>query len=315
MHPAYSVLFFTTLSGAGYGLLIWLALEAAFGAVGEDAVFGAVGMALALGLVAAGLLASTAHLGRPERAWRAFSQWQTSWLSREGVLALATFAPAGLMGLLWVFGRTPTPLMVPLGLLTIGLALATVVCTGMIYQSLTTIRAWNMPLVSPVYVVLALATGATLLHLLLLIFDYPAFGTGLIAILLLAVSAAMKFEYWRRIDGAERTITAGAATGLGAFGRVRVLDPPHTQANYVMREMGYTVARRHAEKLRLFALVAAFALPILALLLSFVSVAALALLLAVVAVLSMAIGVFTERWLFFAEAQHVVTVFYGAEKA
>ncbi|MGB2893464.1 MAG: DmsC/YnfH family molybdoenzyme membrane anchor subunit, partial [Albidovulum sp.] len=79
MHPAPSVILFTTLSGAGFGLLFVLA-------TGAVAVFGLEAFLLwGLGylLATAGLLASTFHLGRPERAMRAFSQWRTSWLSRE----------------------------------------------------------------------------------------------------------------------------------------------------------------------------------------------------------------------------------------
>ena len=96
MNPAYSVILFTTASGAGYGLMVWLALAVLFGSVAPAGPLAAVGLVLALGLVTVGLLSSTLHLGRPERAWRAVTQWSTSWLSREGVLALATYVPAGL---------------------------------------------------------------------------------------------------------------------------------------------------------------------------------------------------------------------------
>ena len=90
MHPAYSVILFTTASGAGYGLLVWLCLCGLFGLVPTERWLGIAGFGLAFALITAGLLSSTAHLGRPERAWRAFSQWRTSWLSREGVMAVAT---------------------------------------------------------------------------------------------------------------------------------------------------------------------------------------------------------------------------------
>src|SRR6476646_10306719 len=106
MHPAYSVIVFTTASGAGLGLLAWLALLGMLGAVPADRWLGLAGLGLAFVLVASGLIASTAHLGRPERAWRAFSQWRTSWLSREGVMAVATAVPAGLLGIGWVFLET-----------------------------------------------------------------------------------------------------------------------------------------------------------------------------------------------------------------
>ena len=103
MHPAASVIFFTTASGAGYGLLFLLGLALPLGLIPADRWLGLVAMGLALGLIGLGLLSSTFHLGHPERAWRAFSQWRSSWLSREGVAAVATFLPAGLFAIGWVF--------------------------------------------------------------------------------------------------------------------------------------------------------------------------------------------------------------------
>ena len=88
MHPALSVIFFTTLSGAGYGLLAWLAIASLVG--GLPGPVRIVATLIALVLASAGLLASFWHLGKPMRAWRAFSQWRTSWLSREGVAAVLT---------------------------------------------------------------------------------------------------------------------------------------------------------------------------------------------------------------------------------
>ena len=77
MHPAYSVIVFTCASGAGYGLLIWLALAGVVGGWTARAPgLGLAGFGLAFALITIGLLSSTAHLGRPERAWRAFSQWR-----------------------------------------------------------------------------------------------------------------------------------------------------------------------------------------------------------------------------------------------
>src|SRR5882672_450227 len=105
MHPAYSVILFTTASGAGYGLLVWLAAAVLLDLVPAERWLGLTGFGLAFALITAGLLSSTAHLGRPERAWRAFSQWRTSWLSREGVLAVFTYLPAGLLALAWVLAQ------------------------------------------------------------------------------------------------------------------------------------------------------------------------------------------------------------------
>jgi DMSO reductase anchor subunit len=311
MHPAYSVIVFTTASGAGYGLLIWLAIAAGLNLVPREPVLGFFGLGVALVLITIGLLTSTAHLGRPERAWRALSQWKTSWLSREGVAAIATYLPAGVLGLGWVFGEF-VPGQIAVGAwLSVPCALATIWCTGKIYASLPTIRAWHQPLVAPVYLVLALATGGVLLTLLLAIFGTDMrWAAGAIGIALL-LGAILKRLYWTAIDTAKKNYTAEAATGLGQFGTVRPLDPPHTQPNFVMREMGYQVARRHAEKLRGMAAMLLFLLPLAGMLLLLIEPPQAArLAIAAAALISTTIGVLMERWLFFAEAEHVVMLYY-----
>ena len=126
MHPSFSVIFFTTASGAGYGLLALLGVLAPLGVTPPDAAFGFVALGLALGAITAGLLSSTFHLGRPERAWRAFSQWRSSWLSREGVASVATYIPAGLFGIAWVFLGVVSSV---LGILSMVGAVITVFCT------------------------------------------------------------------------------------------------------------------------------------------------------------------------------------------
>jgi DMSO reductase anchor subunit len=316
MNPAYSVILFTTSSGAGYGLLVWLALAVLVGAVAPTGALATTGLVVALALVTAGLLSSALHLGRPERAWRAVTQWQTSWLSREGVLALATYVPAGLWLLVqWLWPSAWWILPALLALLAAVGAMSTVWATGMIYQSLPTIRAWSEPMVAPVYVVLALATGAVLLALLQAAFGASRQVMTVVAAVLLLAAAIAKWLYWRRIDNAPRSWTAESATGLGGIGRVRPLEPPHTQANFVMREMGYAVARKHASAIRLLALGAGFLGPAVLLLLAASLPAAPAVLATAVAAIGVAVGILAERWLFFAEAQHVVTLYYGAERA
>ena len=98
MHPALSVIVFTSLSGAGYGLLFLIGLLAGTPLLPQSPWFAFFGIGMALASATLGLLASTFHLGRPPRAWRAFSQWRSSWLSREGIFSLATFLPALLLG-------------------------------------------------------------------------------------------------------------------------------------------------------------------------------------------------------------------------
>jgi sulfite dehydrogenase (quinone) subunit SoeC len=316
MHPAYSVLLFTTCSGAGYGLLALLSLTARKW-VGMPTSFGIVSFGLAFALITLGLLASTSHLGRPERAWRAFSQWRTSWLSREGILALATLPPAALMALRAIQGGDIGPLSWLLGAITAALAMATLWCTGMIYASLPTIRAWKQTLVAPLYCLFGVTTGAILFALLLALWNgsVPVL-LAWCALLAVLTSWLIKARYWDAIDSAPRTHTIGAATGLGQAGAtVRPLDPPHTQANFVMREMGYEVGRRHAIRLRQLASLCLFLLPALCLALALATTGGLTVLLMLVATLSAAVGIGVERWLFFAEAEHVAMLFYGRQTA
>lgn len=319
MHPAYSVIFFTVSSGLGFGIVMIVGVLAVLGRLPGDGLFAVGVMGGALGAAAAGLVSSSLHLGHPERAWRAFSQWRTSWLSREGVVSILTFPPALVFGLGWATQAGNTASLAWAGAIATLLAFATVLCTGMIYQSLRTIRAWHDPLVTPIYVVLALASGS-----LWLAFAARAAGHADPAITHLPFAALLggwilKALYWGRRRADRSGPTVGTATGLGREGeRVRMLESPHTQDNFVLREMGYRIARRHAAKLRRVAQGLAFAAP-----LALTEAAALAGDMigpfATVAVLGAALsgtaGIAVERWLFFAEARHAVTLYYGAERA
>src|SRR5215468_9560206 len=162
MHPAYSVIFFTSASGGGYLLLALLGVFGAFGILPADPVLGVVGFGFGFVMVTAGLLSSTFHLGHPRRAWRAFSQWRSSWLSREGVTAVVTFLPSLVLGFGLLLHREQDAVFVAAGLVASVCALLTVFTTAMIYASLRTIPAWHEPRVPPLYLLLALATGLVL---------------------------------------------------------------------------------------------------------------------------------------------------------
>lgn len=290
MHPAPSVILFTTLSGAGFGLLFVLAsdLVAIFGI--EAAFLWGLGYLLAV----AGLVASTFHLGNPHRALRAFSQWRTSWLSREAwaatgaLLMLVPLALAAVLG-----GRLP-PVFGATGALACVLVLF---CTGMIYAQLRTVPRWNHWTTPALFLLWALA-GGTLLA-----------GLPYMAALLCGALAILQSVAWRSGDRrfAARGHTLASATGLGARGAVRVFAPPHTAGNYVMREMIHFVGRRHRRRLRVLALVLGALVPALLVLALPSSLPA--------HVLAFAVhftGALAARWLFFAEAEHVVGLFYGA---
>ncbi len=311
MSPAPSIVLFTTASGAGFGLLFWLGLLHPLGWGAEAPSLGAAGVLLALALVTAGLLSSLAHLGNPQRAWRAFSQWRSSWLSREGVAAVLTYPPA-LLFLLALWSGWPAAATAGAGLLAAAGAAATVYCTAMIYASLETVRQWRHPLVVPGYFAMAAFSGAALLAALAA--AWGARGPALAMPAALAVlgglaAMALKHAYWRAVDAGLPGPTVEDATGLGAVGRVRPLDPPHTQQNYLLREMGFRVARKHAARLRGVALAAGFAAPAALALLALAGAPAAAALLVVGALLAL-LGVLVERWLMFAEATHTVMLYY-----
>src|SRR5580704_1158952 len=136
MHPALSIVFFTTASGAGFALLALIGIAVPLGLLPQDAGFGFTALAIAVALAVAGLASSALHLGRPERAWRAFSQWRSSWLSREGVLSVLTFIPAAVFGAGWLIFGTTGGIVGLCGVITAVLAAVTIYCTGMIYRSL-----------------------------------------------------------------------------------------------------------------------------------------------------------------------------------
>lgn len=308
MRPAPSLLLFTTLSGAGYGLLAVWALLGLVGALPSEPGVGLVGLAPALVLIAAGLFASAFHLGRPERAWRAFSQWRTSWLSREAVAAAATFAPAlALAGAWGLAGQVPAAA----ALLSIAGAALTVLCTGQIYATLVPIPRWHQPLTTPVFLALALAAGATLAVVLAAALGAAVTPPGLLALAALPAAWGLKLLWWRAGDRAAPRVTAAAAIGLPGRGPARLVEPAHTAGSWLLEETGYRVARKHAFKLRRLALLFGGGLPWAAIALGLLAGGSWALAWAIPAVPSLALGLAIERWLFFAEARHTVGVWYG----
>ncbi|MER9656422.1 dimethyl sulfoxide reductase anchor subunit family protein [Mesorhizobium sp. M0152] len=309
MHPAFSVVFFTAATGAGYGLLALMGVLGGFQIIPPDFWLGLIGMGLALGLITAGLLSSTGHLGRPERAWRAFSQWRSSWLSREGVASVATFIPAGLFGIGWVFfGRTDGWVGIA-GLLAAVGAVVTVCTTGMIYASLAPIAQWHSRFTLPAYLIFSAMTGSVLLNALLQGF---ALGSKMLAacVLLTLLGWGWKLATWRHNDQIEIPTNANTATGL-AGGTVRSLEWPHTEENYLLKEMGFRIARKHSARLRRITQLLAFALPVLLLAASFALSWPFAAVLSLLAAIAQFAGMLVERWLFFAEAKHTVTLYYG----
>jgi len=288
MHPAPSVILFTTFSGLGFGLLFWLGINPNPPTGWVAFVFFAIAYLGAVG----GLLASTFHLGHPERALKAFSQWKTSWLSREGICAVATLLIMALYGAGLVFFGAH---WAPLGWLGALGALATVFTSSMIYAQLKTVPRWKHWTTPALFLLLSLGGGALLA------------GNVRFALPLLIIAGVLQAFAWFHGDGrfAASGTTMETATGLGHIGTVRAFEPPHTGTNYLMKEFIHVVGRKHALQLRVIALVLGFVVPVLMLLMTFHHWNAL------VAVVSHIAGVLALRWLFFAQAEHVVGLYYG----
>lgn len=312
MHPAFSVIFFTVSSGAGFGLfaLLYFAdvLKLGGGLSGEQiAATGAIAFFFIIG----GLLSSVLHLANPKNAWRAFSRFRTSWLSREGVfsvaffpvafayLVLSWFSPANLEGLRLVLGLTATLL-----------AWVTVFSTGMIYGCLKTIRQWNTPLVPANYLALGNFSGALMLlavaawaGLSLQPFAYLAGSMLIIAALLKAI-----YYFWIAEPGAGPSIQT--ATGF-TRAQVRLLDAGHTHGTFLTQEFGFQLAREYALALKFFVFAIGFIVPLGLLIMTSgkpsLTLSALIVGLALV-------GLVAERWLFFAEARHVVNFYHGSQR-
>ena len=289
MHPAPSVIIFSVMSGLGFGLLAYLGA----GAIKPDGwmAFGWWGLGYALAI--SGLLAATFHLGNPRNAIKSFSQWRTSWLSREAWASVATLlllAPMALsdwLGLGWSRG---------LGYLGAGLALYTVFTTSMIYAQIKAVPRWHHWINPVMFLVFAMAGGAVLAGL-----GFAAYPLAALGLLLFAVWYVGDTQFEKAAQ------TMGTATGLGGTGEVTVFEQPHTGGNYLMREMIYVVGRKHAQKLRMIAVLLASVLPAFSL-----AVLPHGVWVFGFAALCHLIGAFAARWLFFAEAEHVVGLYYGA---
>ncbi|WP_135447216.1 dimethyl sulfoxide reductase anchor subunit family protein [Tabrizicola caldifontis] len=288
MHPAPSVILFSVLSGLGFGFLAFLG----WGALMPSGWLAFLLWGLGYGLAVAGLLAATFHLGNPKNALKAFTQWRTSWLSREAWASVATLILLAPVALSDIFGLGLPRI---LGQVGGALAILTVFTTAMIYTQIKAVPRWHHWLTPVMFLTFALAGGAMLS------------GRAWAPVLLLAVGAVL-LAVWRVGDGAFAAAgqSLGTATGLDRLGVPSVLDPAHTAGNYLKREMIFVVGRKHAARLRKIALVLASVAPALVLLLPLGLFG-----IALATVLHLA-GALAARWLFFAEAEHVVGLYYGA---
>ena len=308
MHPAFSVLIFTVTSGAGYGLLAWLGAGQLLGftqtlTVNQQIIIGLMAMVL----VSIGLVSSTMHLANPKNAWRSFSRFRTSWLSREAVFAILLYPVAGLYAAAIFWQWSGIYILAGLSMI---LALVTLFTTSMIYASLKTIRQWNTPMVPALFMAYALISGG----LLFLAVDafFGTFKPQLQAVVmgLVVITLALKLVYffWQ---GKPQGATIQTATGFSQAS-VRLLDAGHSAPTFLNREFGYQVAADQLLRLRIIMTLVTFIVPLALVYCVFVGLVRAELL--GLAWLIMMAGLLLERWLFFAEARHVVRLYQGEQR-
>jgi DMSO reductase anchor subunit len=288
MHPAPSVILFTIFSGLGFGLFFLLGL----GFFLTNYWLNFLLFFLAYGFSIIGLLSSLFHLGNPQRFLKAFSQWRTSWLSREGVFSTSTLIIMVPFAIGKIFLDKE---FVILGIVGSLLAIVTVFCTAMIYAQLRTVPRWNSFLTPVLFLLYSLGGGAFLVN------------EGRLAAFILILSSLIQVYAW--LNGDQLFMRAGSnvksATGLGNIGEVRLLEGPHTGTNYLLKEMVYIVGRKHRIRLRIIGFILVGLLPGL-----FLLIFNLNILLFILVFLMHLIGISLIRWLFFAEAEHVVGLYY-----
>jgi sulfite dehydrogenase (quinone) subunit SoeC len=315
--PSFSIIFFTVSSGAGLGLLALLALGDLFDhALPSGALM--QGIAIALALVAAGLASSVLHLAKPTNAWRAFSRFRTSWLSREAVFAACLFPVAlGYGALAWTDENGPLSVVAALGAAL--LSWAVLVSTAMIYASLKPIRQWHSGWTPINYLLLGHWSGAVLMLGLARVHATHERSYAWIAGVLGVAALIAKIGQWRAIAAGtpaaptlERAI--GVEEGVRPPGmtvaRARLFDVGHSHGTFLTDEFGFVLARRNAAVLRIAALTGGFVVPA-----AWIIYGAASARMAWLAGIVCLSGLLAERWLFFAEAQHTVRLYHGAPRA
>ncbi|HYC47423.1 MAG TPA: DmsC/YnfH family molybdoenzyme membrane anchor subunit [Burkholderiales bacterium] len=310
MRPAFSVIFLTTLIGVGQG--VYLALYAAeiAAALGwlpaQPPSFFTGGSFAALVLLAAGLVASFFHLGRPERAWRAAACWRTSWLSREVIVLPLFMALVAVYAVAHYAGVPGTRLI---GAAAVLACMALFVCTGMIYACIRFLQEWATPLTVVNFTLLGSASGFTFAA------GYAAFAAqalvpiyGACAIVLTALGLCARGAALLRQRQIRPASTLQTAIGI-KHPRIEQKAQGFMGGSFNTREFRHGRASGTLRAVRWWFLLLAFAVPI-ALLATAITAAAPAL--AALAFAIQFVGLIAERWSFFAEARHPQNLYYGS---
>lgn len=318
MRPAFSVLFLTTLIGAGQGLLVALVAGQLFLVVGtggmtETGGFYAAGSALALVLLALGLLASFFHLANPQRAWRAATQWRTSWLSREVIALPAVMGMAVLYGGLHWLGwdmalmhfanGKSLDLTMAVGFVTVLACFALFLCTGMIYACVKFIREWASVWTVINYTLMGLASGFILAAAFAASNGSVVTGvfSGMALVLTIAALFGRAYSLWRNARIRPVSTLKGA---IGApHQNIRQVSQGFGGKSFNTTEFFHGVSADTVRMLVVFFIAAGFVAPA-----ALVLMGATALLW--LAFVVQYVGLLAERWVFFAHGNHVQNLYY-----
>lgn len=308
MRPAFSVVFLTTLIGAGQGLLLALYVADVAARLGVAPAisprFIAIGTAIAVALAIAGLVASFFHLGRPERAWRSAARWRTSWLSRE-VIALPMFIAA--TGAYGVASYLLLPAAPAIGALAVAATVALFLCTAMIYACIRFLQEWASPLTIANFLLIGTASGATIAAALAAIAS-PAHAAGFAraALLLTALALASRWASLERNARLKPRSTPQSAIGIDAP-RIVQKSRGFLGGAFNLQEFFHGVAPRRFAAVRRSFLAAGFLAPMAILAAGLALDAPHAF---VAASLVQYAGLLAERWFFLAQSSHPQNIYY-----
>ncbi|HSP31324.1 MAG TPA: hypothetical protein VLO13_04845, partial [Halomonas sp.] len=140
----------------------------------------------------------------------------------------------------------------------------------------------------------------------------PAVSARL-ALVLLVTAALAKATYFFWI-GKPQGPTINTAVGV-TRARIKLMESGQSSDNFLNCEFGYEADAARIMQLRLVVYVCGFILPFLLLVILLgMDASPVAMTLALLAPVLLGIGLLAERWLFFAEARHVVNLFYGRQQ-
>jgi len=322
MHPAFSVIFLTTLIGVGQGLFLAIFTGQSYSAVeliptGDSIEFYATGSLLALAFLFAGLIASMFHLGHPERAWRSATKWRTSWLSREVIVLPLLMFFIFLYGLMHYFGwdtmlfTSKTGAHLQLTLVVGGLGViatfALFLCTGMIYAAIKFLQEWASPLTVINYLLLGTASGFILATAFSsytapgLVKFYGIWATIITLAALITRSASL-------LRNARIKYKSSIQTAIGVrHNQIQQKAMGFMGGSVNTRDFFHQQSRLFTKSIKWIFMLFTFFLPLLFLWSGIEQENSSTL---IIAFLIQYIGLLAERWFFFAQANHPQNLYY-----